>query len=221
MGLVIAVANQKGGVGKTTTTMNLAGAFHEQGYKTVVADADAQNSCLRWSAVANEDQPLPFSIVSIAGHGKQIGNAAVKLAEDAEIVLVDCPPSIETPTTARILLVADATIIPTDSSPLDLWSSEGMMQLVERTRALQPEGKYALLLNRSNVKTTLHKEMKELLSESDVRLFKSTIKQRIAYQLSAVLGRTVFDAKGIRSLKEAQEEVRSLFSELLLLLEEK
>lgn len=215
MGLVIAVANQKGGVGKTTTTMNLAGAFNHSGYKTLVADADDQNSCLRWSAVADEQNPLPFRIVSIATHGKQIGNVISQLAEDSDIVLVDCPPSIKDPATARVLAVADATIIPTDSSPLDIWSSEGMMRLVEQTRTFQPNGKYAILLNRSNVKTMLHAQMRDLLTESSVHLLTSTVKQREVYRLTAALGRTVFDAKGIRGVKPARDEISALFDEMV------
>jgi len=42
MSIVIAIANQKGGVGKTTCNVNLAGIVSEQGYETLILDADPQ-----------------------------------------------------------------------------------------------------------------------------------------------------------------------------------
>ena len=51
MSLQITIANQKGGCGKTTTAMNLAGVFTKIGYSVLVVDADPQKSALRWSRV--------------------------------------------------------------------------------------------------------------------------------------------------------------------------
>lgn len=220
MGLVIAVANQKGGVGKTTTTMNLAGAFQSEGYKVYVADADGQQSCMSWCAAAGPETPLPFRVGSIHRLDKMIGPEIAALADDYDVVIVDCPPNISDLTTARVLAVADATIIPTDASPIDIWSSEGMMELVERTRVANPAGKFAILFNKANSKTVLHTQMSAILAESNVRVLTATIKQRELYRQSAALGRTVFDVRGVRGTKVARDEINAVYSEVIALVQE-
>jgi len=218
MGLVIGVANQKGGVGKTTNTMNLAGAFSAEGYRTFVADADGQQSCMAWAATTDPTLPLPFRVGSLGALGKNIGREITSLAEDYEIVLVDCPPNVTDLTTGRVLAVTDCTIVPTNSSPLDLWSGEGMVALIEQTLTHNPEGKFAILRNKAKSKTLLHKQLRGLLDESGIRLLKSTVGDREIYAQSAALGRTVFDVRGLRAAKVAKEEMNAVYEEIVAML---
>ncbi len=48
--MIIGLLNQKGGVGKTTVTLNLAAYFAREGFRTLVVDADPQASALSWSS---------------------------------------------------------------------------------------------------------------------------------------------------------------------------
>lgn len=218
MGLVIGVANQKGGVGKTTNTMNLAGAFSAEGYRTYVADADGQQSCMAWAATTDPKFPLPFRVGSVGALGKNIGREIANLADDYEIVLVDCPPNVTDLTTGRVLAVTDCTIVPTNSSPLDLWSGQGMVALIEQTLSHNPEGKFAILRNKAKSKTLLHRQLSDLLDESGIRLLKATVGDREVYAQSAALGRTVFDVRGLRSAKVARDEMKALYEEVVAVL---
>ena len=58
---VIALANQKGGVAKTTTTLNLGVAFAEQGYRVLLIDLDPQGN-LTMSQGLNPDTIEPVDV---------------------------------------------------------------------------------------------------------------------------------------------------------------
>lgn len=59
---IITVFNQKGGVGKTTTTCQLAGTFGYRGYDVLVADVDPQETTSSWLSNASADLPFPGTL---------------------------------------------------------------------------------------------------------------------------------------------------------------
>ena len=97
---IIALANQKGGVGKTTTTVNLAAALAEMGKKVVLIDLDPQSHLTAFMGIAPEDikcssysvlmesEPLVKSLISVRDNMKMVASELNLAAAEQELVSV-------------------------------------------------------------------------------------------------------------------------------------
>lgn len=102
MGKIIAIANQKGGVGKTTTTINLGASLAAAGKKVLIVDADPQANATSGYGIKPEqltssiyeclvdDYPMDGSQVPTCVDGLDLVGSRIDLA-GAEIELIDRP----------------------------------------------------------------------------------------------------------------------------------
>ena len=204
-GQVITVAQQKGGSGKTTVSANLATGFLRQGKSVALVDIDPQGSLGRWFMTRIEDEAGPVGELEFATSSAWgITYEVRKLSDSHDIVIIDTPPKADSDLRPA-LRVADLVVVPVSVSHVDLWATEGVLDLARR------EGKEALVvLNRARKNTRLGSEVTEAAEKLMARVADAQLANRVVY--AEALGQGRGAAEGRKTL--AQAEVDALTSEV-------
>ncbi len=200
---VLTIAQQKGGSGKTTLAANLAVAFLKSGLRVALLDTDPQGSLGRWFMTRRERglQDLDFSTASAWG----VGYEAEKLKKSCDIVIIDTPPKIDSDLRPA-LREAALVLVPVSASHLDLWATEGVLDLAGRV------GKSAMIvLNRARGGTRLAEEIATAAAGLSPDIAAARLGQRVAFAETLGHGLAVAD----EGASAARSEIMALAAEIL------
>lgn len=206
---VVALLNEKGGVGKTTIATHLARGLQQAGHEVVVIDSDPQGSARDWYVAAGETNTLPPVIgLDRPALFKNLSSIARGFAW----VVIDGSPSVEALAVAA-LKAADRVLIPVQPSPYDVWAAESLVELVQARQDIA-DGRpaAAFVVSRQIVGTKLAGEVREALEGYGLPILHSFTSQRVSYPNSAARGSTVLDDEPEGA---AAAEVRALVEEIL------
>lgn len=209
---IIAVANLKGGAGKTTTSMHVAGQLAKLGNRVAVADVDKQGTAGRWKAMAEEGQEMPISVMNLNSAGARLHKELKSHIHNYDYIIVDCPPTLDAGVTQSAFLIADLVLIPTRPSLADIWSTHETMTLVEAATVINEELRCGFVLNSAVKNSNLVQEAKTVLSDWNPHFFKNVLAFRQAYPKSVQKGCTVMDLQGEEA---AAYEVKALVDEII------
>lgn len=213
---VISVFNQKGGCGKTTVAMHLAGTLGLRGKKTLVADMDPQGTSMRWYASSSDEKPFPSSVVSLAETGEKIHRALKNHINDYDYIIVDCPPSIDSPVPSSALLVSDLALIPAVPSPADIWAIVEAKRLAEKVLAINDSLMLRVIANMVQKNISITRQALAVLDEDEAMpLLTTRLGLRAAYRECQVVGATVH---AIPRAQEAIKEIEAMTDEVVNLL---
>ncbi len=203
---IVAILNQKGGVGKTTLATNLVRAMALAGDKALLVDSDPQGSARDWHAASEG------TLVSMIALDRPTLDKDIKAVMGPhDWIVIDGAPRLSDLAAAAIR-IADTIIIPVQPSPYDVWSTSDLVDLVTaRQGVTNGKPKTAFLISRAIKGTNLSKDVEEALSQYDLPIFKSRTTQRVIYAESAAGGSSVFDEdpKG-----QAAREIQDIMVEM-------
>lgn len=211
---IIVVTNQKGGCGKTTISMNLAGELSRSG-KVLLIDGDIQGSATRWAKNNDTTKGFPAAIINLSTFEDQAHREINKYIKNYDYIIIDCPPAMESKFANSVLLVANLAIVPVVPSPTDMWAVSGILKLIKLIQEVNTTLKTRLLI--SNCDPRLSNVAKlgiENIHKMNIPVFSTKIYHRAAYEHSALFGQTVKDL----SCKKSKEELKNLKKEVIVAL---
>ena len=206
--MVVSFVNAKGGVGKTTLSVNYVVWLKERGYRTALIDADKQRLSSSWLAAAepaiprwhiNEEQEMLDKIVDIRG--------------EVDFLIIDGPAG-DSGLTRVILLRSDISFLPCGPSELDLKGTQDEIRVVKSVQDIREGQPRAYFIpNKIKPDQILSKELFELGGKIGIPFTKNFIRLRDPYA-DAPGQQTVVWRMGILR-RQASEEIQNLFKEIV------
>ena len=207
----IALVNNKGGVGKSTTAVHLSSWLEKRRKRVMLIDADAHESSSRW--LDNRESKIDYFAFT---DPNRILDSMPRLAEKTDFLVVDAPAGMAE-TTRAILLRADLAVCPCQPTTLDTDSTEQNLEPIKQAQSLRDGKPYALLLlSKAQKNTKAKKDALHWIKQSGFHWLTSCIHQRQIFTRLYDKGLTIWDFENsVSPANQASAEYKVVFNSIL------
>lgn len=197
----VSIISQKGGAGKTTLAINLAGAAVEQGLSVIIIDLDPQTSAKKW----HDDRENKEAPAVISAHAERLAEIlAAARANGADLCIIDTAPHSET-NALDAATAADLVLIPCRASSFDL---KAITTSIKLTKIAQKPA--VIVINGAQPRGSLANQAEQGITEKyGMPVLETRVTQRAAFVHSATEGKTVFEYEPGGA---AAAEIKALFA---------
>lgn len=218
MTVVIAAINGKGGAGKTTALMNIAGEYALRGGSVAMIDVDARNNLMKWWTDCHEKDAQPEGI-EVFSHktAKGLERWMEENADAFYYVLIDTPGE-DTSIVDPVIASADLVISPIQPSKREVLGSIDSFENVLRVNeALGRNCRHGVLRTRITVTvrhTELYRKIRPIIEDKvGTYLFRTEVFERNIYK-------DIHNGIGTLQMQEVTEAIAKARRETKILVEE-
>jgi len=194
---IVAVANSKGGCGKTTVATHIAAHFSARGFRTGLADLDRQQSARAWLRRRPDHLPPIREVDLDVEDGK--------LPKGLDRLIVDCPAAMTKQTVKDVVQQAGTIVVPVLPSAFD---EDGTRRFLGHLLKLKPVRKHrrdvAFVANRVRMRTRTADRLEAFLTELEFPIA-ARLRDTQQYANAAADGLTLFDTAGARAQPHRDE----------------
>ena len=205
--MIIGFVNQKGGVGKTTLSLNVAHYLALKGERVLLIDADRQRSAATW-AESRGDAPPPFTVIEMAR--ENMARDAMQMASDYDHVVIDGPRDAEA-ITRNVIVTSEIVIVPIEPSAFSTNAAKTTLAQIEECQIIKPTLKCGIVVSRKITGTVIGSDIRDIAAESGFPILKQDIATRVAFAEAATLAQTIFE---YQPNSDAAKEIRAFAQEI-------
>jgi chromosome partitioning protein len=197
---VFAIANQKGGVGKTTTAINLAASLAANDFRVLLGDVPARDAVqatdLEGLHLISADKNLvgaDLELVGIDNREFRLRERIADIREEYRFILIDCPPALDL-LTLNALIAADSVLVPIQCEFFALEGVSELMDTIDRIRdsfdhPLQVEGILLTMYDdRTNLTRQVAADLREFFGD---QVFRTIIPRSIRLAEAPSFGKSI------------------------------
>jgi chromosome partitioning protein len=205
--MILTLAGQKGGTGKSTLAINLAVEWMRRGRRVLLVDADPQGTSVTWANVAAEAGVQAPTVVAL---GDNLRQAVPSLAESVDVTIIDTAGR-QSKRLVGALMVADLALLPCRPYPSDIWALAESVETVRDVQVMRSDLVAAIVINGSEGRTTLGRGARDAIASAGLPMLATSIAQRVAFAEACAVGKgvTTYATKS-----PAAGELRSLADEI-------
>lgn len=212
---IVAFFNQKGGCGKTMSSMQIGGAFALAGNRVAIFDMDPQGTATFWSGTSDPSEPFPASVIPMGTMVDQFVDRVRSFVGKYHLIVLDCPPAVESDVAWKALLMADFAFIPVIPALDNVWASRRAEELYLAAKEKNNNLQCYYLLSAMQRGAVIDQTVEVLKEQAKVPVLNNAIYLRNVYKECQYIGATVCSPsmRG-RGAKAAAEDVGNVCREI-------